>query len=74
MASKWDERLEQAAQTRGTVTIACTEGEKDEIAAAAERVGGRHRLHPQLDRAPAGGMRVGFRPAGGAGANDSPLG
>lgn len=66
MTSKWDDRLEQAARTRGTVTITCTEGEKDDIAAAA-RIGERHRLHPQIDRAPASGMRVGFRPAGGEG-------
>ncbi|MBI0537346.1 hypothetical protein D9599_17410 [Roseomonas sp. KE2513] len=67
MASKWDDRLRQAAETRGTVTITCTEGEKDDIAAAAEAVGARYRLHPQLDRAPANGMRVGFRHVGGEG-------
>ena len=72
MASKWDDRLQEAAETRGTVTINCTEGEKDEIAAAAEAVGRRYSLHPQIDRAPASGMRVGFRDAGGGAA--SPLG
>lgn len=61
MATKWDERLERAAAVRGTVTLSCTEGEKDEIAAAARALGERHGLHPQLDRAPADGMRVGFR-------------
>ncbi|MFH5926193.1 hypothetical protein [Roseomonas xinghualingensis] len=62
MASKWDDRLRQAAETRGTVTILCSEGEKDEIASAARQVGEHYRLHPQIDRAPANGMRIGFRP------------
>ncbi|MBP0445172.1 hypothetical protein J8J14_10310 [Roseomonas sp. SSH11] len=61
MATKWDSQLEQALAARGTVTFTCLEGEKDEIAAAAEAVGARQGLRPQLDRAPANGMRVGFR-------------
>ncbi|WP_458097269.1 hypothetical protein [Roseomonas sp. WA12] len=61
MAMRWDDRLEEAARTRGTVTILCREGEKAEIAAAAEAVGFRHRLRPQIDRAPADGIRVGYR-------------
>ena len=61
MASKWDAQLERAAAARGTVTITCAEGEKDDIAAAAGAVGARHGLRPQLDRAPANGMRVGYR-------------
>ena len=61
MASKWDDQLERAVAARGTVTITCTESEKADIAAAAEAVGARHGLRPQLDRAPANGMRVGYR-------------
>ncbi|WP_424135008.1 hypothetical protein [Roseomonas chloroacetimidivorans] len=64
MASKWDDRLEKAAGARGTVTFNCTEGEKDEIASAAQAVGARHGLRPQLDRNPASGMRVGYRAEG----------
>ena len=71
MHSKWDDRLREAAETRGTVTILCAEGEKDEIAAAAEEVGAHYGLHPQLDRAPAGAIRVGFRQASSEG--ESPL-
>jgi hypothetical protein len=64
MATKWDGQIERAVAARGTVTIPCAEGEKDAIAAAAEAVGARHGLRPQLDRAPANGMRVGFRDEG----------
>jgi len=67
VASKWDDRLRQAAETRGTVTILCTEGEKDEIASAARQVGEHYRLRPQIDRAPAHGIRVGFRLESGVG-------
>lgn len=67
MHSKWDDRLRHAAETRGTVTILCNEGEKDDIAAAAQAIGVLYRLRPQLDRAPADGMRVGFRPPDGDG-------
>ncbi|SHK23018.1 hypothetical protein SAMN02745194_04490 [Roseomonas rosea] len=65
MATKWDAQIERALEARGTVTIVCNEGEKDAIAAAAEAVGARRGLRPQLDRAPASGMRVGFRAEGG---------
>ncbi|MBB5695561.1 hypothetical protein [Muricoccus pecuniae] len=69
MATKWDDQLERAVAARGTVTITCSEGEKDDIAAAAEAVGRRHGLSPQVDRAPANGVRVGYRQeAGGDGA------
>ena len=61
MASKWDDQLEGAARGRGTVTILCGEGDKEAVAAAAEAVGSRHRLRPQIDRAPADGIRVGYR-------------
>jgi hypothetical protein len=66
-ATKWDAQLRHAAETRGTVTLLCTEGEKVEIAAAARSIGREFGLEPQLDRAPADGMRVGYRPAGGEG-------
>jgi hypothetical protein len=61
MPTKWDQQLEQAVAVRGTVTIPCSEGEKEEIAAAAEALGARHGLRPQIDRAPASGIRVGYR-------------
>jgi hypothetical protein len=61
MATKWDGQLEAAARGRGTVAILCGEGEKNEVAAAAEAVGQRHGLRPQIDRAPADGIRVGYR-------------
>ncbi|WP_426956512.1 hypothetical protein [Muricoccus radiodurans] len=67
MASKWDAQLQQAADTRGTVTITCTEGEKDEVAAAAAAIGAKLGLQPDVDRAPANGLRVGYRPPGGEG-------
>jgi hypothetical protein len=66
-ATKWDAQLRRAAETRGTVTLLCSEGEKEEIAAAAGRIGQEFGIAPQLDRAPATGMRVGYRPAGGEG-------
>ncbi|HEY8613519.1 MAG TPA: hypothetical protein VIL69_19820 [Roseomonas sp.] len=61
MATKWDGQLGQAVAARGTATITCSEGEKDDIAAAAQAVGARHGLRPQIDRAPANGIRVGYR-------------
>ena len=64
-ATKWDARLRHAAETRGTVTILCSEGEKEEIAAAVRGIGKALGIEPQLDRAPADGMRVGYRPAPG---------
>jgi hypothetical protein len=67
MTSKWHDQLRQAAETRGTVTILCSEGEKDDIASAAHQVGRAFGLQPQLDRNPAHGMRVGFRPESGEG-------
>ena len=62
MPTKWDDRLRHAAETRGTVTILCSEGEKEEIAAAARAIGRRLGIEAQIDRAPADGVRVGYRP------------
>jgi hypothetical protein len=67
MASKWDDQLRRAAETRGIVTILCSESEKDEVAAAAEAIGNAISVKPQLDRAPASGMRVGYQPQGAEG-------
>ncbi|WP_338662342.1 hypothetical protein VQH23_19265 [Pararoseomonas sp. SCSIO 73927] len=71
MATKWDERLERAAQSRGTVVVLCGEGDKDEVVEAARTVGARHGLTPQIDRQPADGVRVGYRDESNVG--DSPL-
>lgn len=71
MATKWDERLERAAQARGTVVVLCGEGDKDEVAEAARAVGARHGVTPQIDRQPADGVRVGYRDE--SSVEDSPL-
>ena len=63
--TKWDEQLKHAAETRGTVTILCSEGEKPEVAAAAQAVGSGLGLAPQIDTAPASAVRVGYRHQGG---------
>ena len=58
--TKWDDQLKQAAETRGTVTIMCSEGEKPDVAAAARDMGRAHGLAPQIDTAPASAVRVGY--------------